>query len=309
MTTDTATQTCFIAMPITTHEDEAKRYGDDVDHWTHVMETIHVPAVRAAGFEPIRPVVSGSYLIHGEIIRHLSTADMVLCDLSGLNPNVFFELGVRTSLNLPIALVKDEHFSLPFDTSGINTHSYASSLRGWETPGEITRMSQYLKDSVVSSAGSNPMWRHFGLMIAAQGPESVETSGDARMELMFESVNALRTEVATLSRLSQPPRTFAHVDDLVDSIQEPLFRSDPGFATVMRYAERLEKRLQVNLESVTPNGLGRYDLRYVMSYTDTPGLSEENHRWVMSIASAFGLVVRGIDTSEYHILVTVELIA
>lgn len=50
---------------------------------------------------------------------------MVLCDMSQNNPNVFFELGVRTSVNKPVALVRcDEDSPIPFDVSGVNTHTY-----------------------------------------------------------------------------------------------------------------------------------------------------------------------------------------
>jgi len=45
-------------------------------------------------------------LIHAEIIRNIENADLVLCDMSCLNPNVFFEFGIRTSLNKPVSVVK-----------------------------------------------------------------------------------------------------------------------------------------------------------------------------------------------------------
>ena len=47
------------------------------------------------------PTASGSDLIHAKIIKNLETADLVLCDMSALNPNVFFEFGMRTALNKP----------------------------------------------------------------------------------------------------------------------------------------------------------------------------------------------------------------
>ncbi len=201
MPTDDAKPTCFIAMPITTHADEAARYGGDVDHWDHVMETIFVPAAEAAGFDVIRPAAVGSHMIHGQIIRHLSQADMVLCDLSGHNPNVFFELGVRTSLNLPIALVRDEHTSIPFDTSGLNTHQYASSLNAWDTSGEVKSLTEHLAASVESCDGKNPMWKHFGLTIAATGPSDAVSSADARMELMFEGVQEMRRDLMKMQEM------------------------------------------------------------------------------------------------------------
>lgn len=188
--------TCFIAMPIATREHEVERYDGDAEHWIHVMETIHVPAVEAAGFRAIRPVASGSHMIHGEIIKHLSFSDMVLCDLSSHNPNVFFELGVRTSLNKPVALVRDEHTSLPFDTSGLNTHEYASTLRGWETGSEVSDLTAHIRASAESCRGANPLWRHFGLTITADKPDPEITSSDAQLQLMYEAITEMRGELA-----------------------------------------------------------------------------------------------------------------
>lgn len=193
--------TCFIAMPITTHAEEALRYGGDVEHWNHVMEAIFIPAAEAAGFAAVRPAAVGSHMIHGQIIQHLSQSDMVLCDLSGHNPNVFFELGVRTSLNLPITLVRDEHTSIPFDTSGLNTHQYASSLHAWDTVGEVKRLTDHLLASIESCGGKNPMWKHFGLTIAAEGPSDAVSSTDARTELLFEGMSEMRRELAIVRNI------------------------------------------------------------------------------------------------------------
>lgn len=192
MTSDSSARpTCFIAMPMTTHPEEAKTYSDD-EHWSHVMETLFIPAIEEAGFRAIEPTAQGSDMIHGRIIEHLSTADMVLCDLSGWNPNVFFELGVRTSLNMPIALVRDEKTKIPFDTNGLNTHLYASSLLGWELAAQRDAIADHLRAAVTSCAGENPMWRRFGLTITADQPVQDETSTDARLELILNELNEMR---------------------------------------------------------------------------------------------------------------------
>ncbi len=182
--------TCFIAMPITTHPDEAGLYGDP-DHWTHVIEHLFVPAVEKAGFRAIRPTASGTSMIHGRIVQHLVEADMVLCDLSQHNPNVFFELGVRTSLNKPVALVKDEHLRLPFDTSGLNTLSYSSKLDVWKVEEEIDALVQHIRDSVAESAGKNPMWERFGVAISADRPTEDLNPTEARIELLVDRLSGL----------------------------------------------------------------------------------------------------------------------
>lgn len=200
MATPDLRPTCFIAMPITTHEESLERFGGDEHHWTHVIESIFVPAVEAAGFRAVRPSVRGTDLIHGEIIRQLSTADMVLCDLSDHNPNVFFELGVRTSLNKPIALVRDEHTKIPFDTSNLNTYLYKSSLNAWDTADEVEGLKTHLADSVATCKGENPLWRHFGLTITASQPEVTESATDAKIELIWETLRDIRLSLPSGQR-------------------------------------------------------------------------------------------------------------
>jgi hypothetical protein len=64
-----------------------------------------------------------------DVLRHLYSADMVLCDLSGLNANVFFELGLRQAFDKPVVIVHDEQTGRPFDTSQLRDWEYSSSLR------------------------------------------------------------------------------------------------------------------------------------------------------------------------------------
>src|SRR5262245_31430574 len=116
-------KTCFIIMPINTPEDLVEFYNGDSDHFLHVLNCLFVPAVEACGLKAILPLVAGSEIIHGEIIKSLSSADLALCDISQLNANVFFEFGIRTALNKPVALVTDNTTAnIPFDTGIINYH-------------------------------------------------------------------------------------------------------------------------------------------------------------------------------------------
>jgi hypothetical protein len=188
-------------MPITTLADEKTLYGD-TDHWGHVLNHLFVPAVEKAGFEAIRPSASGTSMIHGRIVQHLIEVDMVLCDLSQHNPNVFFELGVRTSLDKPIALVKDEHLKIPFDTSGLNTHEYSSKLDVWDLPSQIDALATHILDSVRESNGTNPMWQHFGVAIAAARPSEDLSPADARLEILVDRISGLEDRLARRVDLS-----------------------------------------------------------------------------------------------------------
>ena len=179
-------------MPLTTQSLDEMQYADP-DHWHHVMEFLFVPALKAANYEVIRPRASGSSLIQDWIIQQLETADMVLCDLSGHNANVFFELGVRTALDKPISLVLDETTVLPFDVGGLSSYSYQSSLPHWEMASQVDKLSKHVLESRDSCNGRNPLWRKFGLTMRAMQPDVTESASEARIELLLQKVDSLRS--------------------------------------------------------------------------------------------------------------------
>jgi len=160
---------CFIIMSITTPAEFVERYGNDKDHFDHVLEHLFKPAVEKAGLTPIPPSATGSDLIQAEIIKRLELDDLVLCDMSTLNPNVFFELGIRTALDKPTCLVRDALTTkVPFDTSMINYHTYDQSLAPWKLDNEINSLADHLLKSINTSEGRNSLWRYFGLTKRAE---------------------------------------------------------------------------------------------------------------------------------------------
>lgn len=280
-----AKQTCFIAMPITTHSNEREVYGDE-DHWTHVMEHLFVPAVEKAGFEAVRPTASGTSMIHGRIVRHLAEADIVLCDLSQHNPNVFFELGVRTSLNLPIALVKDEHLSIPFDTSGLNTYKYASSIAAWDLPTEVDALAQHITDSVRESAGKNPMWQHFGVMIAADKPTNTMNPTEARLELISERLGSLENIVRHSNEIETAQITLQRAEAIVQRAAARYMHSVKGLELLQH-----------------SNGTGTITVR--TSATDADTQNQRIGR-MLRMLSDNGIVATVTDSSANHISVRID---
>ena len=190
-----AEKTCFIIMPISTPSEYLVSYGKDSNHFHHVLECLFTPAVERAGFKPISPKASGADLIHAEIIKNLEVSDMVLCDSSTLNANVFLELGVRTSLNKPVCLVKDEQTSkIPFDTSGINHHEYSSALNAWELKSEITKLKEHIVASDQRCKGENQLWKHYGITKPAS-PTKQGGSTDELLQLLSRNVRDLKSQI------------------------------------------------------------------------------------------------------------------
>jgi hypothetical protein len=193
-------KTCFVAMPITTPAAYFEKYGDQ-DHFVHVLDHLFRPALQEMGFAVISPAVLGAELIHAEIIKNLEQADFVLCDLSSLNPNVFFELGIRTSLDRPLALVKDDLTSqIPFDLNAINTLTYDGSLTPWSLAAEVPRLVGHLRSAVDSQTQGNAMWRYFGLTKRASPSESGTNPLEAKLDLLIGEV--AKSQLSSVQSLS-----------------------------------------------------------------------------------------------------------
>jgi hypothetical protein len=105
--------TCFIFLPMTTPAGGSHTYPRD--HFQKVLNELCVPAVKQIGFKPIPPDEPGTHKIDEKILAQLREADLVLCDISSLNANVLYELGIRSALNKPFAIIKDELTKNPFD--------------------------------------------------------------------------------------------------------------------------------------------------------------------------------------------------
>jgi hypothetical protein len=196
-----AKEKCFIIAPITTAPERAAVYLNDVGHCEHVIDHLLAPAVEKAGFEPIKPKAKGANLIHADIVANLQTASLILCDMSGLNPNVFFELGIRTAMNKPICLAIDDATSdPPFDLESINHHKYVSDLRPWVLPGEINKLAAHIEES--ARAKENALWKYFSLRLLAEPKPQQSPGRQDKTDLLLSEVAALRRQVTVLARIA-----------------------------------------------------------------------------------------------------------
>src|SRR5580698_2116790 len=68
-------------------------------------------------------------VIQKRIIQNVYNSSIVVCDVSGKNPNVMFELGMRLAFDKPTVIIKDDNTGYSFDTGVIEHISYPRDLR------------------------------------------------------------------------------------------------------------------------------------------------------------------------------------
>jgi hypothetical protein len=184
-------KTCFVVMPMSDGGDYP------VGHWDLVYDELFVPACAEAGFEVDRADSNkNTALIIADVLRRLHKADMVLCDLSSLRPNVMFELGLRQAFDQPVVLARDERTTRPFDTSQLRDVPYDSSLRVDLVRERIDGLAEALKETYANRAtGEFSLVRLLAIGVAQPARPAGE---DAVQRAIFGALDRLAAEVSSL---------------------------------------------------------------------------------------------------------------
>jgi hypothetical protein len=86
-----------------------------------------------------------------DVVKLISTACVVICDLSGKNANVFYEAGIAHTLGKEVILLAQHESDVPFDLRHIRYIRYLPNDEGLATL--VTRVSDRLRELVNRQAG------------------------------------------------------------------------------------------------------------------------------------------------------------
>lgn len=135
--------TCFVMMP----------FGGWFDTY---YKDIYVPAVKDAGFEPIRGdeiFTTGSVM--EQIWEEVEKASVLLADLTGKNANVFYELGLAHAAIKPVILTANSIDDVPFDLRHLRVITYDTQAPDWSAQLRKS-VTEYLKSARNEPAKSIP---------------------------------------------------------------------------------------------------------------------------------------------------------
>ena len=95
-------------------------------------KNIYRPAIESVGLSPHRAddLYRPSTIVN-DIWTYTREAKLVLADLTGKNPNVFYELGLAHALAKPAILVAESMDDVPFDLRSLRVIEYDKNDSGW----------------------------------------------------------------------------------------------------------------------------------------------------------------------------------
>ncbi len=113
-------KTVFVLMPF------QKPYND---YYSHIFK----PALESCGYNVSRAdELYTNHPIMLDIQDSILKSDLILCDMSERNVNVFYELGLAHAIGKPVILVSRSEDDIPFDLQHIRTIIYDTKKVGWE---------------------------------------------------------------------------------------------------------------------------------------------------------------------------------
>lgn len=232
-------KTCFVVSPI---GDEGSEIRDSADK---LFKYIISPVCEKCGFEPVRvDQINDSDSITQTIIDKLLSSELVIADISGHNPNVFYEMGYRKCTDKPIIHLKKKGESIPFDVNTVRTFEY-----------DLTDL-----DNV--AATKNRLEQAIAAFSFSEQDDSLEQGEEASKTLfaqgiipmlyqILDSINELKEEVnkkdtETIQTIMQTSLNSAKKEESTDAVMikmllPELIKNPESFQNLMQIAEIANK--------------------------------------------------------------------
>lgn len=255
------------------------------EHWSNIQKVIDGALYSDEKYSFKVSLVSDgdkAEIIQNTIIKNLYHSDVVICDLSSQNPNVFFELGVRMTFRKPCILIIDNETKAPFDISSIKYIKYPRSLHKYDLENEleiplrrmvISSYEDYISNNIVSFA---PLFTEIKLEQNEVGLDSKElnkidliyemlASYQNREMLFREGVNELR--IHAINKMKE------YVSDNLDSfIENNYTREDIVDELVHNVLRQLHKDNKYEAYPAVPFSSIQKDIDELVSYV----INEQN---------------------------------
>lgn len=144
-------KSCFIVTPIGEPGSEInqKAFG--------LINAVMKPVLEEFNYKPIAASdISSPGSINKQIIIRLYEDELVVANLTGLNPNVMYELAVRHAVKKPVIIMAEKGTKLPFDLVDQRCIFYEDNLFGVELA--KVALKKFLDKAIANTEVTNPIY-------------------------------------------------------------------------------------------------------------------------------------------------------
>lgn len=183
---------CFVVTPIGEVNSVTRRATDGL------IAAVIRPVLSTLGFEiVVAHEIASPGSITRQVIEHVVQDELVVANLTGLNPNVMYELAVRHCVGLPVVVVAEAGTKLPFDISAERTVFFRDDMHGVIDLRE--QMQAAIEAALSDDRIDNPVSRYVDAISMRQAAD-----GDDFKVMVVEKLEKLEQAVSS-TRIGRPP--------------------------------------------------------------------------------------------------------
>ena len=225
---------CFVVSPIGDPGSDIRKNADQL--YQHIIK----PVCEKCGFVAERVDefnTSGS--ITQEILDALNDYDLVIADLTGHNPNVFFEIGYRTKSQKPIIHLKRREEVIPFDVSAIRTFEYDLTDLDMVTATK-ERLEQVIKNFKYDEAkDSKKNSNSFENNMIVASLNDIQYKLDVLTEEIKKKENdTIKTVIETFNAQKQEPESFE--TEMMKILMPELIKNPNAADALLKLSEKFK---------------------------------------------------------------------
>lgn len=184
---------CFVITPIGSNGSSTRRATDGL------INSVIKPVMDRHGYKVfVAHEISLTGSITRQVVQHILEDDLVIANLSELNPNVMYELAVRHCTKKPVIALAEDGTNLPFDIADERTIFFSNDMRG------VVELMPALENALKGLEGyglvDNPVVR------AAQDAIIEKMDQDDAQSILVSRLDRIEE---TLMQIAKPSRRFS----------------------------------------------------------------------------------------------------
>lgn len=212
----TENKSCFIITPIGPDDSIIRRQADGV------IDAVIEPVLVNLGYEvTVAHRMSEGGSITRQVIQNVINSELVVANLTGLNPNVMYELAIRHAIRKPLVQICEKDTNLPFDISEQRTIFYTNDMKG--TVELKTSFEAMVASAIEDDKIDNPIYRAI------------------QSDIIINSTDIADPDKYLLSRMDQLESNIMRMMKNVNKENESSFNSTSTKNDILKYYTQNER--------------------------------------------------------------------
>ncbi|HCF6020804.1 hypothetical protein ACSESQ_16155 [Pseudomonas aeruginosa] len=287
---ETGNRKCFVVTPIGADSSSTRRAADGL------INAVMKPVLNRLGFETVvAHEIASPGSITRQVVEHIVYDELVIANLTELNPNVMYELAVRHCVGLPIVVLAESGTRLPFDISDERTVFFQNDMHG--VVELAPRLEVAIQAALMAEEPDNPVYRVTQTRVLREAAESDDAQSFLIKKLDY--IESFISDVKLRGFVPVPPPqvvTVPSISQLESSFINYMVQISASDVDVSMVRDTLA--LLPGVISVAPvvSASYRYNFKVIASNTMSPKLFNDIEKL---IGSPINLLSNGGASNKY----------